>query len=192
MIRDLSALSLARYRSLTAARSSSLVAMLTRLIVPPPSSPSREQLKRGNGHDSGTVLARQCASHLDCRRAHDGQARCTSLRTMYWQGVHDLRRSRVLGDLLEQGGRDNGIGQRPAGAQRVVVDAERAARPVHHAAQHRCRRPRQHIYLANCWALLVALLEDPVPEKRRSSTAYARIGEEDCLAYFYQALATAP
>src|SRR5690349_23000384 len=56
------------YRSLTAASNSSLVTMLTRLIPPSARLPSREQLRRGNCHDSAAVLARQCGSHLDCRR----------------------------------------------------------------------------------------------------------------------------
>jgi hypothetical protein len=41
--------------------------MLTRLISSPARLPLQEQLKRGNGHDSGAVLARQCGSHPDCR-----------------------------------------------------------------------------------------------------------------------------
>src|SRR5215467_15655261 len=60
MIVFLSARLLPLYRSLTAASNSSLVAMLTRLIPPSARLPSREQLRRGNRHDSGAVLARQC------------------------------------------------------------------------------------------------------------------------------------
>src|SRR5690242_11180078 len=56
------------YRSLTAASNSSLVTMLTRLIPPSARLPSREQLRRGNCHDSAAALARQSGSHLDCRR----------------------------------------------------------------------------------------------------------------------------
>jgi len=68
MIRDLSALPLALYRSLTTASSSSRVAMLTRLIQPSARLPTRERLRRGNCHDSGAFLARQCGSHPVCRR----------------------------------------------------------------------------------------------------------------------------
>src|SRR3954447_25556890 len=60
MIVFLSARQLALYRSPTAASNSSLVAMLTRLIPPSARLPLWEQLRRGNGHDSGAVLARQC------------------------------------------------------------------------------------------------------------------------------------
>ena len=61
MIVFLSARQLALYRSLTAASNSSLVAMLTRLIPSSARLPLWEQLRRGNDHDSGAVLARQCA-----------------------------------------------------------------------------------------------------------------------------------
>src|SRR5215475_12690593 len=70
MIVFLSARLLPLYRSLTAASNSSLVAMLTRLIPPSARLPSREQLRRGNRHDSGAVLARQCAREMDCVIAH--------------------------------------------------------------------------------------------------------------------------
>src|SRR5262245_17032496 len=50
------------HRSLTAARSLSLVAMLTRLIPASARLPPRERLRRGNGHDSGAFLARQCGT----------------------------------------------------------------------------------------------------------------------------------
>jgi len=71
MIVFLSTRLLALYRSLTAASSASLVAMLTRLIQPSARPPAREQLRRGNGHDSGAVPARQCGTHPDCRAIHE-------------------------------------------------------------------------------------------------------------------------
>src|SRR4051794_35677760 len=90
MIVFLSARQLALYRSLTAASSSSLVAMLTRLIPPSARLPLWEQLRRGNGHDSGAVLARQCASKRQKKPSHrtetENKTRIVSLDQVHCDG----------------------------------------------------------------------------------------------------------